>query len=160
MVKIVNETSLVLNVEDIRSRNISKQISVVGKVKVLYEPHLVVTEAVFKCKWCGNTYKIIQIPNSAGNAKLKEPPFCECRHRDFELVGEESTFIDWQKMRLRSETVGNKATLDLGLRKELVNKFRIGQCVKITGVLKVEITPKTTKYFLDAERLLDYASVA
>lgn len=49
-----------------------------------------IKEAVWKCKSCGNVYKIENEPNKP----IKKPAFCECRRRSFELDLEASTITE------------------------------------------------------------------
>lgn len=49
--------------------------------------------ATWKCRRCGNTYKV----QMEKNENLRKPGFCECKHRDFELVPEQCNYFEEPK---------------------------------------------------------------
>ncbi len=83
-------------VRDIGAKHLGKLIAVEGVVRQITTVMPKLRVAVWRCRHCGNTYKKPQ-----DSQQLKMPSFCECRHRDFDLVPEQSEFIDSQKIQIQ-----------------------------------------------------------
>lgn len=133
---------------DIGSTHLNKLISVEGVIKQITDVLPKIKLAAWKCRRCGNTYRIEQLSSQ----EIKQPSFCECRHRDFSLMEEESEFIDYQKITIQEPLEalrGNEQPTDLNiyLADDLVNKVCAGDKVMITGLLRLSPGKKTTAVF-------------
>ena len=124
-------------IRDIGSADLGKIISVEGVVRQITDvlPRLLV--AAWKCRRCGNVYRIEQ-----QSQEIKMPAFCECRHRDFELVTEQSTFIDSQKIQIQEPLERLRGSeqavyLDTHAIDDLVNKISVGDKTRFVGVLRL-----------------------
>lgn len=124
-------------VRDIGAKHLGKLIAVEGVVRQITTvmPKLMV--AVWRCRHCGNTYKKPQ-----DSQQLKMPSFCECRHRDFDLVPEQSEFIDSQKIQIQEpleKLKGNEqaSTLDIYVSDDMVNMISAGDKTRFSGVLRL-----------------------
>jgi replicative DNA helicase Mcm len=145
---------------NISSKHLGKLISVEGIIKQMTDVLPKLKIAVWECRHCGNTYKIFQ-----DTQKEKKPVLCECKHREFNLVEEQSNFMDYQKIQIQeplellkgSEQATN---LDVYVSDDLVNKIAPGDRTKITGVLRL-IPPKEKKIiygrYLEANHLEETA---
>ncbi len=129
---------------NISSKHLGKLITVEGIVKQMTDVLPKLKMAVWECRHCGNTYKILQ-----DKQKEKKPVICECKHREFNLVEEQSEFMDYQKIKIQeplellkgSEQATN---LDVYVADDLVNKIAPGDKTKLTGILRL-IPPKEKK---------------
>jgi len=124
-------------VRDISAKQLGKLVAVEGVVRQITQVMPKLREAVWKCRHCGNTYRIEQDRHS-----LKTPSFCECRHRDFDLVPEQSEFIDNQKIQVQEpleKLKGNEqaSTLDIYVSDDLVNMISAGDKTRFTGILRL-----------------------
>ncbi len=102
------------------------------------KPRLV--EAVFKCRRCGELMTILQ-----EDRVMITPAECinpNCRRRGpFDLLVEESTFIDWQKIRVQEKPEDLPPgqlprSIDAILTDDIVDIARPGDRVTIIGVLR------------------------
>ncbi len=73
-----------------------KIVAVEGLVRQITDVLPKLTLAVWKCKRCGNTYRVPQERH-----RLVPPGMCECHSRDFDLAEEQSGFIDYQKIQIQ-----------------------------------------------------------
>jgi len=124
-------------VRDISARHLEKLLAVEGVVREITTVMPKLKVAVWKCKHCGNTYKKEQDDNT-----LKMPSFCECRHRDFDLVPDQSEFIDSQRIRIQEpleKLKGNEqpSTLDVFVSDDIVNRIAAGDTTRFVGVLRL-----------------------
>ena len=143
-------------VRNISAKQLGKLIAVEGVIRQITTvmPKLLI--AVWKCKHCGNTYRTEQ-----DNQQLKMPSFCECRHREFELVPEQSEFIDSQRIEIQEpleKLKGNEqaSTLNIYITDDLVNRISAGDKTRFVGVLRLALPDKKkTIYgrYLDAMHL-------
>jgi replicative DNA helicase Mcm len=122
---------------DIGARHISRLVSVEGVVKSMSDVLPRLKMAVWECRRCGNQYRLPQPENH-----LNQPNMCECNHRDFKLVAEESDFSDYQRLEIQeplellkgSEQATN---LDVYLSDDIVNTIMPGDRTRITGILRL-----------------------
>ncbi|MFH1586295.1 MAG: LAGLIDADG family homing endonuclease [Candidatus Diapherotrites archaeon] len=129
---------------NISASHLGKLISVEGVVGQLTEVMPKLKMATWECTRCGNTYKIPQSDHQS-----KPPYICECKHRSFNLVSEESEFVDYQKIKTQEPLEmlkGNEqaATLDIYVSDDLVNQVSPGDRTRISGILRL-IPPKDKK---------------
>ncbi len=129
-------------VRDISAKQLGKLIAVEGIVRQITTVMPKLQLAVWKCKHCGNTYKKKQ-----DNQQLQMPSFCECRHRDFELVPEQSEFIDSQRIEIQEpleKLKGNEqaSTLNIYIADDLVNRISAGDKTRFVGILRLALPDK------------------
>ncbi len=129
-------------VRNISAKQLGKLIAVEGIVRQITTVMPKLQLAVWKCKHCGNTYKKEQ-----DNELLQMPSFCECRHRDFELVPEQSEFIDSQRIEIQEpleKLKGNEqaSTLNIYITDDLVNRISAGDKTRFVGVLRLALPDK------------------
>ncbi|MEK6941491.1 MAG: minichromosome maintenance protein MCM, partial [archaeon] len=128
---------------DISSTHIGKLITIEGVVAQITDVLPKLKAATWECKRCGNTYKVIQ-----GGSFQEQPTMCECHHRDFSLKAEESTFTDYQKIRIQEPIEyikGNHqpTNIDIYVSDDLVNNVAPGDRTKFTGMIR--LTPPKEK---------------
>ena len=129
-------------VRDISAKQLGKLIAVEGVVRQITTVMPKLQLAVWKCKHCGNTYRKEQ-----DNQQLQMPSFCECRHRDFELVPAQSECIDSQRIEIQEpleKLKGNEqaSTLNIYITDDLVNRISAGDKTRFVGVLRLALPDK------------------
>ncbi len=133
-----------ISVRNVGSKHIGKMLSVEGLVRQITDVLPKLTMAVWKCRRCGNVYKIPQ-----DKQQLHPPSMCECHSKEFSLEEEKSEFIDYQKVQVQ-ETLeklkGNEQAtyLDVYVSDDLVNKVAAGDKTKFVGVLRL-VPPQKDK---------------
>ncbi|HNV01248.1 MAG TPA: minichromosome maintenance protein MCM, partial [archaeon] len=127
-----------INLKDISSKHLNKMICVEGLMRQITDvlPKLIM--AVWKCRRCGNIYKIPQDKKT----KLTPPNMCECHSREFELLEDKSGFIDYQKIEIQEpleKLKGNEQAvyLKVFVSDDIVNKVAAGDKTKFVGVLRL-----------------------
>ncbi len=133
-----------LDIRDISSRHLGKIVAVEGLVRQITDVLPKLTLAVWKCKRCGNTYRVPQERH-----RLVPPGMCECHSRDFDLAEEQSGFIDYQKIQIQEpleKLKGNEQAvyIDIYVSDDLVNKVSAGDKTKFVGVLRL-VPPQKDK---------------
>lgn len=124
-------------IKNIGAEHLGKLMSVDGIVRQTTEVLPKLTEALWQCRRCGNTYRKKQDDN-----ELKTPPICECKHKDFELVPDKSEFINYQKIQIQEPLESLKggeqsAYLDVYVTDDLVNLLNAGDRIVNTGILRL-----------------------
>jgi replicative DNA helicase Mcm len=132
---------------EISAGNLNKLICVEGVVKQITDVLPKLKVATWRCNRCGTIYKIPQ-----SGQTLIEPIVCECRHKDFSLVEEQSEFIDYQKMQIQEPLEVLKGseqptTLDVYVSDDLVNKALPGDTIILVGILRLAPTKRTKPVF-------------
>jgi len=122
---------------DIGARHINHLITVEGVIKSMSDVLPKLRLAIWECKRCGNTYRIPQPQN-----QIIMPNLCECNHRDFKLLEEESHFVDYQKLEIQEPLEMLKGSeqatsIDVYLTDDLVNKLMPGDKTRITGIIRL-----------------------
>lgn len=122
---------------EIGSRHIGKLICVEGVIKQITDVLPKLKLATWKCNRCGNVYRVPQ-----KESQIIQPAFCECRHRDFTLIAEDSDFVDYQKIQIQESLELLKGSeqptsLDVFVADDLVNKAAPGDKIKIVGILRL-----------------------
>jgi DNA replicative helicase MCM subunit Mcm2 (Cdc46/Mcm family) len=126
-----------IDVRNISSKHIGKMICVEGLVRLITDVLPKMLIAVWKCRRCGNVYRIPQ-----EKQQLRPPNMCECHSKEFSIEEEKSIFIDSQKVQLQ-ETLeklkGNEQAtyLDVYVTDDLVNKVAAGDKTKFVGILRL-----------------------
>ncbi|WGI17793.1 minichromosome maintenance protein MCM [Methanonatronarchaeum sp. AMET-Sl] len=125
---------------NLRSHHINKFVSIDGIVKRATEVRPKLIDGVFKCLRCG---KVMEVPQDGGS--YQEPYQCAdetCQRKNaFELIVEESDFIDSQKLQIQErpeDLRGAEQPQDLNILVEddLTGEVVPGNRVIINGVLR------------------------
>ncbi len=130
-----------IEIRKIRAGSVGKFIQVEGILTRAGEVKPEATEAVFKCRRCGEENRVLQVGEF-----FREPLVCEnpnCGKRGpFDLLIENSEFRDWQSLciqeppeKLRGGRMPRR--LDGIVRDDFVDKAVPGNHVMLTGVLRV-----------------------
>jgi len=135
-----------INLKDISSKHLNKLICVEGLMRQITDVLPKLTLAVWKCRRCGNVYKIPQ----EKKPKLTAPNMCECHSREFELLEDKSGFIDYQKIEIQEpleKLKGNEQAvyLKVFVSDDLVNKVSAGDKTKFVGILRLLPPEKENK---------------
>ncbi len=133
-----------IDIRGISSKHIGQMICLEGLVRQITDVLPRLQMAVWKCRRCGNIYKIPQ-----EKQLIKMPSMCECHSRDFELVEEKSTFTDYQKIQIQEpleKLKGHEQAvyIDVYVSDDLVNKVSAGDKTKFVGVLRL-VPPQKDK---------------
>ncbi|HLB71239.1 MAG: minichromosome maintenance protein MCM [Candidatus Methanoperedens sp.] len=127
-------------VRELRSAHISKFIAVSGLIRKATEVRPKIVVAAFRCKRCDHVTLLPQV-----EGKYVEPFECEndvCgRKGPFQLVHEESEFIDAQKLRVQESPDDLRGgeqpqTLDVDVDDDLAGIVAPGDRVTISGILR------------------------
>ena len=141
-------------IRDLRSDHINTMVSldVIVKKKTYVKPRIV--EAAFECARCGNVQYLPQM----NVGKFLEPSWCSCNEEKkgvFRLMFEQSTFEDFQKIRVQESFDVLKGgeqpeTIDLHLTNDLTGILTPGMHIVVSGILrsvqKMEQREKTTSF--------------
>lgn len=138
-----------LDVRNISSKHLGKMICVEGLVRQITDVLPKLTIAVWKCRRCGNVYRIPQ-----EKQKLKMPNMCECHSREFELEEEKSGFTDYQKIIIQEPLEKLKGSdqavsVTIYISDDLTNKISAGDITKFTGILRLLPPQKDKKIIYD-----------
>ena len=132
---------LVSRVRQLRTEQIGRLVSISGTVTRTSEVRPELHLATFICDECNNV-----IPDVEQIFKYSEPTQCpnaECMNRNnWRLDIRQSTFIDWQKVRIQENsseipTGSMPRTMDVILRGEMVDRAKAGEKCVFTGTLIV-----------------------
>ncbi len=138
-VRIVNLPERI-QIRELRSAHINKFIAVSGLIRKATEVRPKIVVAAFRCKRCDH---VTMLPQSEG--KYVEPFECEndvCgRKGPFQLVHEESEFIDAQKLRVQESPDDLRGgeqpqTLDVDVDDDLAGIVAPGDRVVVSGILR------------------------
>ena len=129
------------SLRQINAETIGTITSVSGMVVRASEVKPLAKELIFVCPDEHHT-KVIQLKGMI----VKIPVVCDnpnCKHRDFELKPEASTFIDFQLLRLQElpEDLPPGQLphyIDITIRQDLVDSARPGDRIILTGIVRVE----------------------
>ena len=125
------------SIRDIRASNIGQLFSFSGTITRTSEVRPELLNATFKCRMCG-----AEIKNVVQNFQYTEPAVCpskSCNNRSrFELVAENSTFVDWQRVLVQenpSEVPSGSMprTIEVILRNDFVESVKPGDRVVFVG---------------------------
>ncbi len=133
-----------IDVRNLSSKHLGKLISMEGLVRQITDALPKLTIAVWKCKRCGNVYRIPQ-----DKQLIRPPNICECHSKDFALEEEKSSFIDYQKIQIQEsleKLKGNEQAtyVDVYVADDLVNKVAAGDKTRFIGILRL-IPPQKDK---------------
>ena len=132
---------LVSRVRQLRTEQIGKLVSISGTVTRTSEVRPELHQATFICEMCNSV-----VPDVEQIFKYSEPTQCPnatCMNRQaWRLDIRQSTFIDWQKVRIQENsseipTGSMPRTMDVILRGEMVDRAKAGEKCVFTGTLIV-----------------------
>jgi len=128
----------------IGSRHIGKMIRVEGVIKQITDVLPKLKMGTWQCNRCGNIYHVPQ-----KKSIISQPAFCECKHKDFTLVHEDSDFVDYQKIQIQEPLESMRGSeqptsIDVFVSDDLVNKVAPGDKIQITGIIRLN-PPKPGK---------------
>jgi len=134
-------------ITNINASHLNKLIAVEGVVRLMVDVLPKLKLAAFRCKKCGRVYRIPQ-----NDLELTRPGFCECDRREFELMLEESTFIDFQKIQIQEPLEymkgGEQAKyIEVLLEDDLTNKLTPGARIEVIGTLRLRPPVKKTSVY-------------
>ncbi len=144
-------------IREIRSHHLGKLIAIDGIMVRASAIRPMLRTAVFACSSCGAKYKVLQEAS-----RLSLPDRCaRCRGRKFELVSDESEYIDFQLVGIQEKPEDLPPgqiprIIDVGLKGDIVDVARPGDRVIVTGVLRTiqdretDSLRKTSKMYLEA----------
>ncbi|MFH0714226.1 MAG: minichromosome maintenance protein MCM [Candidatus Diapherotrites archaeon] len=124
-------------IRDISAEHLNKLICVEGIVRQFNEVQPKLKLGTWQCTRCGNTYKVEQEGYEA-----KQPTMCECKHRVFKLLEDQSIFVNFQKIGVQEPLEqlkgGQQATsVDIHVTDDLVNMVSPGEKTVIVGILRL-----------------------
>ncbi len=129
---------LTVSLRRLGAKNINKLVRVEGIVVRASPVRPLVVKAAFKCKSCEHIQYIFQT-----SMVMKMPGVCEsCKRRGpFEFLQSESSFIDYQELRVQEKPEDLPPGqlprwIDIRVYEELVDTARPGDTVIITGVVR------------------------
>jgi DNA replication licensing factor MCM6 len=132
---------LVSRVRHLRTQNIGQLLAISGTVTRTSEVRPELSLATFTCEACRSA-----VPNVEQTFRYTEPTQCPnelCNNRQgWRLDIRQSTFIDWQKVRVQENsseipTGSMPRTMDVILRGEIVDRAKAGEKCIFTGALIV-----------------------
>ncbi|RKU46849.1 MCM DNA helicase complex subunit mcm6 [Coniochaeta pulveracea] len=132
---------LVSRVRSLRAKNIGQLLSISGTVTRTSEVRPELSLGTFVCEACRNV-----VHNVEQTFRYTEPTQCPnatCQNRlSWQLDIRQSTFIDWQKVRIQENsseipTGSMPRTMDVILRGEIVDRAKAGEKCIFTGALIV-----------------------
>lgn len=135
------DVDIIEKIRDLRTSKIGKLISIQGTITRSSEVRPELILGSFRCKVCNSIVKHIE-----QQFRYTEPKLCinsNCNNKtEWELSSEDSTFSDWQKLRVQENPSDIPAgsmprSLDVILRNEIVETCKPGDKCVFTGTLLV-----------------------
>ena len=126
---------------DLKTHKMGKLISICGTITRTTEVRPELTVGAFKCRMCNSLVKGVE-----QQFRYTEPKICSnanCVNRTkWELITQESTFCDWQKLRVQENPTDIPAgsmprSMDVILRNDMVEVCKPGDKCIFTGMLLV-----------------------
>jgi len=134
-----------VSVRDINSDKINRFLTVPGVITKITEVKPKIIDAAFECRHCGRIYNL---PQSDLTGKLIEPTLCACERKSFQLLVDQSIFIDTQRGEIQEPLESSRLrgseqakSISIWLEDDLTNKLVPGDKIEVTGVFRLK-TPK------------------
>lgn len=126
---------------DLKTEYIGRLLSVSGTVTRTTEVRPELLEATFQCKQCNTTVEKVEQQFKFTYPKMCANPNCGNKV-NWELKTGDSTFVDWQKLRVQEHSEEIPAgsmprSIDVILRNEIVDAAKPGDKCIFTGTLVV-----------------------
>ncbi|MDY7081157.1 MAG: LAGLIDADG family homing endonuclease, partial [Halobacteria archaeon] len=135
-------------IREIRSDDVNQLIAVEGIVRKATDVRPKVLEAAFECQRCGTLTTIEQ-----SGSEFKEPYECNgCERKGpFELLFDQSTFVDAQKIRIQESPEGLRGgqtpqNIDVNIEDDITGEVTPGDRVTAIGVLRAAPEGETTTF--------------
>jgi replicative DNA helicase Mcm len=133
-----------ITIKNIGSSHLGKMICVEGLVRQITDVLPKLKMATWKCRRCGNIYRTPQ-----EKQQLQKPNMCECHSKDFDLLEDKSSFVDYQKIQIQEpleKLKGNEQAvyIDAYVSDDLVNRVSAGDKTNFIGVLRL-VPPQKDK---------------
>ncbi|MFW5929068.1 MAG: minichromosome maintenance protein MCM, partial [Halobacteriota archaeon] len=140
-------------IREIRSEDVNKLISVEGIVRKATDVLPKILEATFECQRCGTLTSITQRGN-----EFREPHECRgCERKGpFELLHDQSRFVDSQKIRVQESPEGLRGgqtpkKIDVDIEGDVTGQVAPGDRVTATGILRAIPDDDSTTFELYLE---------
>jgi replicative DNA helicase Mcm len=135
-------------IRDLTSDLVNKFVSFEGIVTKITDIMPKVKVAVFECRRCGRIYRMLQTEKN----QLVSPIACACDHKDFNLLVDESKFIDVQKAEVQEPIEllrgGEQAKhVVVWLDDDVTNKLTPGDKLVVDGILRIHQPKKTSAIY-------------
>ncbi len=130
-----------VNIKELTSQHINRLVTFEGTVEKITQVRPKITEGVFECIHCG---KIHRVKQNYKNERMRKPSKCRsCDRKSFNLLEEESSFIDTQKVSFREpleNTSGKEESKPISgwVQDDLTNRIDPGDRVRLTGILRIQ----------------------
>ncbi len=146
-IRIVNPPEdIVIPLRKLKAQYIGKLVAVEGIVTRISPVKYLLKEAVFRDKTTGVVVRVPQgkgfVQPQEGSIGISEVKGIGIKKREYELIPEESDFIEWQKVVIQEKPEELPPgqiprSIEAVLVEDLVDVIRPGDRVKIVGILKV-----------------------
>ncbi|MFB6284760.1 MAG: minichromosome maintenance protein MCM [Halobacteria archaeon] len=140
-------------IREIRSEDVNNLIAVEGIVRKATDVRPKVLEATFECQRCGSMTTVKQ----SGN-EFKEPYECRgCERKGpFDILYEQSEFVDAQKLRVQESPEGLRGgqtpqKIDVNIEDDITGQVTPGDRVTATGILRATPQDDSTTFDLHME---------
>lgn len=147
-----------LSIREVGSELIGTLVTVDGIVVRATPVKSLITSAAFRCRKCGALVRVEQ-----SGLLMRDPPLCpQCKGKSFDLLEKESTFINYQELRIQEKPEDLPPgqlprSMDVKVTDDLVDAARPGDRVSLTGVVRArqEVSSRggrlrTFELYLDA----------
>jgi replicative DNA helicase Mcm len=129
-----------VEIKNVRSDHINRFLKIPCTVTKITEVKPKLIEAAFECRHCGRVYNI---PQEEQMGKILEPVMCSCERKNFELLIDQSSFVDTQVAAVQESLEklrGGEAakTLVVWLQDDITNKLLPGDKLEVTGTLRLK----------------------
>jgi len=137
---------IVIPLRKLKAQYIGKLVAVEGIVTRISPVKYLLKEAVFRDKTTGVVVRVPQgkgfVQPQEGSIGISEAKGIGIKKREYELIPEESDFIEWQKVVIQEKPEELPPgqiprSIEAVLVEDLVDVIRPGDRVKIVGILKV-----------------------
>lgn len=128
----------IITISELESKDVGRYVTIEGIVKQRTDKKHRLTLGVFECQRCGNITRLSQDED-----KVKEPFICEdCERKGpFKLLPNESTFEDYQKLKVEEKydslKLAQPRSLEAWVTGSLVDKAEVGDIITIAGVYRL-----------------------
>ncbi|HID04584.1 MAG TPA: minichromosome maintenance protein MCM [Candidatus Caldiarchaeum subterraneum] len=146
---------------EVRSSHLRKLVMIDGLVARASAVKPILKTGRFRCRYCGTTYDIEQDIHRLRQPDRCETPSCRSKRPSFELMPEESKYVDYQVIGVQEKPEDLPPgqlprVIEIRTRDDLVDVVRPGDRVIVVGVVQsaqergVEASLRTFRLFLDA----------
>lgn len=151
-------------IRDVRDDDDDKIISIEATVQNISTINKREIEAVFECARCKNKHIL---PQSGSPMEYIEPSYCSCNDEKkgvFRHIKKESTFEDYQKLRLQESPEDLRGdeqprVLDLNVSDDITDFVRPGERVTVNGIMRSEQRIKGNKKTAFFDYYMDVLSI-